>query len=80
MELGETVIVNTGRVGGKMRVGVAWACAVGAARESVGWRAGIWAGVIRLQAERISTSTRDGDRNLNVFNFSFVIAMKNHSV
>jgi hypothetical protein len=30
----------------------------------------------RLQAERTAISERDIDRSLNVFNFSFVIAMK----
>jgi len=30
----------------------------------------------RLHAERTATSARDNDKNLNVFNFAFLIAMK----
>jgi hypothetical protein len=55
------------------------ACKVIVATESVGVLSEIWVeGVeppVRLQAARIATRKRDIDKNLNVFNLSFMITI-----
>jgi hypothetical protein len=79
---GEPITVGGVYVGAivTIPVGVGLTCKVIVATEPTGFWLVIWVGKLdlpgRLQAERTATSERAIDRNLNVFNFAFLIAMK----
>ena len=63
-------------------IGVGVTCAVGAASEPTGSRSVVWVGEMgppgRLQAESTAMSVSSIHRNLSVFNFAFMIAMKSY--
>jgi hypothetical protein len=82
VDIGETITVGAVYV---CAIIVTWVwmgltCEVIVATEPAGFWSVVWLGELdmpgRLQAERTAASERHIDRSLNVFNFAFVIAMK----